>query len=65
MKTARCYEALNGLDLALRDVNSVLSMEPNNLTASEIADKLKNTIDLNGLKIENKETRFGHNYNNR
>lgn len=56
MKTARCYEALNGLDLALRDVNSVLSMEPNNLTASEIADKLKNTIDLNGLKIENKET---------
>ncbi|KAM7490052.1 hypothetical protein LguiA_032973 [Lonicera macranthoides] len=55
LKRARCYEALNRLDLALRDVNSVLGMEPNNLTALEIVDKLKNVIELKGLKIEDKE----------
>ncbi|PSS11181.1 HSP-interacting protein, partial [Actinidia chinensis var. chinensis] len=41
LKRARCYEALNRLDLAMRDVNHVLSIEPNNLTALEIADSVK------------------------
>ncbi|KAL3497324.1 hypothetical protein ACH5RR_040056 [Cinchona calisaya] len=45
LKRARCYEALNRLDLALRDVNNVLSMEPNNLTALEIADMVKKAIE--------------------
>lgn len=55
LKRARCYEALNRLDLALRDVNSVLGVEPNNLTALDIVDKLKNVIELKGLEIEDKE----------
>ncbi|KAK6131875.1 hypothetical protein DH2020_034383 [Rehmannia glutinosa] len=39
LKRARCYEALNRLDLALRDVGTVLKMEPNNLMAIEIAER--------------------------
>lgn len=51
LKRARCYEALNRLDLALRDVNMVLSMEPNNLTASEIAERVKMTIAEKGTDV--------------
>lgn len=54
LRRARCYEALNRLDLALRDVNNVLSMEPNNLTALEIADTVKSAIEKNGVPIEDK-----------
>ncbi|CDP18813.1 unnamed protein product [Coffea canephora] len=53
LKRARCYEALNRLDLALRDVNNVLSMEPNNLTALEIAEKVKKAVEVKG--VEDKE----------
>ncbi|XP_057799987.1 protein PHOX1-like [Salvia miltiorrhiza] len=55
LRRARCYEALNRLDLALRDVNSVLSMEPNNTTALEIAENVKRGIERSGLQIEDKE----------
>ncbi|XP_059637853.1 protein PHOX1-like [Cornus florida] len=48
LKRARCYEALNRLDLALRDVNTVLKMEPNNLMATEIVERVKTTIEKNG-----------------
>lgn len=48
LKRARCYEALNRLDLALRDVTTVLTMEPNNLMAIEISDRVKMTMDRNG-----------------
>ncbi|KAK1418449.1 hypothetical protein QVD17_27594 [Tagetes erecta] len=41
LKRARCYEALNRLDLALKDVSVVLEMEPKNLMAIEIADSLE------------------------
>lgn len=41
LKRARCYEALNRLDLALRDVNTVLDIEPKNLMAMEIVDRVK------------------------
>ncbi|XP_076888509.1 protein PHOX1-like isoform X1 [Bidens hawaiensis] len=41
LKRARCYEALNRLDLALEDVRVVLDMEPKNLMAIEIDDRLK------------------------
>ncbi|XP_073051746.1 protein PHOX1 [Primulina eburnea] len=55
LKRARCYEVLNRLDLALRDVNSVLSMEPNNLTALDIADTVKRAIEKRGLVVEDHE----------
>ncbi|PKI47091.1 protein PHOX1-like [Punica granatum] len=55
LKRAKCYEALNRLDLALRDVNNVLSMEPNNLTALEIAGSVKRTMSERGIVIEDKE----------
>ncbi|CAN4097894.1 unnamed protein product [Withania somnifera] len=45
LKRAKCYESLNRLDLALRDVNHVLSIEPNNLTALEFAEKVKKEIE--------------------
>ncbi|KAK6156551.1 hypothetical protein DH2020_010799 [Rehmannia glutinosa] len=50
LKRARCYEALNRLDLALRDVGTVLKMEPNNLMAIEIAERVKNTIERHGSR---------------
>lgn len=49
LKRARCYEALNRLDLALRDVSRVLQMEPNNLMATEIADRVKATAEQKGV----------------
>ncbi|KAK9269577.1 hypothetical protein L1049_001353 [Liquidambar formosana] len=54
LKRARCYEALNRLDLALRDVNAVLNMEPNNLMALEIADRVKKAIERKGIKMNDK-----------
>ncbi|KAI3801785.1 hypothetical protein L1987_29900 [Smallanthus sonchifolius] len=45
LKRARCYEALNLLDLALRDVNMVLDIEPNNLMATEILDRVKSRME--------------------
>ncbi|KAL2929858.1 Protein PHOX1 [Bienertia sinuspersici] len=48
IKRARCYEGLNRLELALRDVNAVLFIEPNNLTALEIVERLKQTIESRG-----------------
>ena len=38
LKRARCYEALNRLDLALRDVSTVVKMEPDNVMALEISE---------------------------
>ncbi|KAK4365777.1 hypothetical protein RND71_013657 [Anisodus tanguticus] len=54
LKRAKCYDSLNRLDLALRDVNHVLSIEPNNLTALEIADKVKKEIE-EILNVEDKK----------
>ncbi|KAL2465602.1 Octicosapeptide/Phox/Bem1p (PB1) domain-containing protein [Abeliophyllum distichum] len=48
LKRARCYEALNRLDLALRDVGTVLKMEPNNFMAAEIEGRLKTAIEKKG-----------------
>lgn len=55
LKRAKCYEVLNRLDFALRDVNNVLSMEPNNLTALELVEKVKKAISDKGIQIEDKE----------
>ncbi|PON68524.1 N-terminal acetyltransferase A, auxiliary subunit [Parasponia andersonii] len=51
LKRARCYEALNRLDLALRDVGTVLKMEPNNVMALEIAERVKTALEKKGLKV--------------
>ncbi|XP_076936113.1 protein PHOX1-like isoform X2 [Bidens hawaiensis] len=44
LKRARCYEALNRLDLALNDVNMVLDIEPNNLMATEILERVNSRM---------------------
>ncbi|KAJ8751866.1 hypothetical protein K2173_026067 [Erythroxylum novogranatense] len=54
LKRARCYEALNRLDFAYRDVNNVLLMEPNNLTASEILDTVKKSMREKGISFNEK-----------
>ncbi|KAJ4773372.1 hypothetical protein LUZ62_063004 [Rhynchospora pubera] len=41
LKRARCYEFLGRLDFANRDVDRVLNLEPNNLTALEISERIK------------------------
>ncbi|KAL7093410.1 hypothetical protein ACP275_11G039800 [Erythranthe tilingii] len=51
LKRARCYEALDRLDLALRDVRTVLKLEPNNLMASEIEERLRKTFERKGSRI--------------
>ncbi|KAI9118186.1 hypothetical protein K1719_010518 [Acacia pycnantha] len=52
LRRAKCYEELNRLDLALRDVNCVLSWEPNNLHALEIMESLKKTMEEKGIIID-------------
>ncbi|KAK0570648.1 hypothetical protein LWI29_004397 [Acer saccharum] len=51
IKRARCYEALNRLDFALRDVTMVLKIEPNNLMALEIAERVKKELENRGLRV--------------
>ncbi|KAG4970786.1 Protein PHOX1 [Glycine max] len=53
LKRARCYEALNRLDLALRDASTVVKMEPNNVMALEISEKVKNALEEKGLRVSN------------
>ncbi|CAJ2675031.1 protein PHOX1-like [Trifolium pratense] len=55
LKRAKCYESLNRLDLAMRDVRVVLNAEPNNLTALEILDSLRITMDEKGITIDETE----------
>ncbi|EOY31244.1 PB1 domain - like 10 [Theobroma cacao] len=51
LKRARCYEALNRLELAFRDVHTVLNMEPNNIMALEISERVRSTLDKKGLRV--------------
>ncbi|KAK4479505.1 hypothetical protein RD792_015021 [Penstemon davidsonii] len=51
LKRARCYEALNKLDLSLRDVGTVLKMEQSNLMATEIQERVKRTIERQGSGV--------------
>lgn len=55
LKRARCYEALDRLDLALRDVNHVLNIEPNNSTALEIEESVRIAIEKKGVEFDDKE----------
>ena len=50
LKRAKCYEAVDRLDFALRDVESVLSSEPTNATALEISERVKKSMDSRGIK---------------
>ncbi|XP_038695360.1 protein PHOX1-like [Tripterygium wilfordii] len=52
LKRARCYEALNRLDLAYRDVNNVLFVEPNNLSALEVLESVKKAMSEKGINVE-------------
>ena len=49
LKRARCYEALNRLELAFRDVNTVLNMEPKNIMTLEISERVRSTLGKKGL----------------
>ncbi|KAF7806458.1 protein PHOX1-like [Senna tora] len=51
LKRARCYEALNRLDLSLRDVSAVLKKEPNNVMALEVSERVKAALEEKGLKV--------------
>ncbi|XP_057429182.1 protein PHOX1-like [Lotus japonicus] len=62
MKRSRCYEALNRLDLALRDVSAVLKMEPNNVMALEISDKVKSALEDKGLRVNDTEIELPPDY---
>ncbi|XP_020270470.1 HSP-interacting protein-like [Asparagus officinalis] len=55
LKRAKCYESLSWLGLARRDVGSVLALEPNNLTALEISERIKTTMEQKGIKLDDKE----------
>ncbi|CAH1449140.1 unnamed protein product [Lactuca virosa] len=55
LKRARCYEALDRLDLALKDVNLVLNMEPKNIMAIEIAHRVKSLIEPKNLIVNEEE----------
>ncbi|KAE9601769.1 putative tetratricopeptide-like helical domain-containing protein [Lupinus albus] len=51
LKRARCHKDLNRLDLALRDVSTVVKMEPNNVTALDLSEKVKNALEEKGLRV--------------
>ncbi|XVF48324.1 hypothetical protein PTKIN_Ptkin03bG0181000 [Pterospermum kingtungense] len=58
LKRARCYEALNRLDLAYRDVYNVLTIEPNNLSALEVSESVKKAMDEKGINVNENELGF-------
>ncbi|KAJ4906159.1 Octicosapeptide/Phox/Bem1p (PB1) domain-containing protein / TPR-containing protein [Raphanus sativus] len=51
LKRARCYEALNKLDFAFRDSRLVLSMEPENVSANDIFERVKNVLVDKGIDV--------------
>ncbi|CAO2825857.1 unnamed protein product [Amaranthus hypochondriacus] len=55
LRRAKCFEALNRFDLALRDVSIVLNMEPNNQAALEFDEGLKKNMEDKGIKVDEKE----------
>ncbi|KAG6481050.1 hypothetical protein ZIOFF_057642 [Zingiber officinale] len=44
VKRAKCFEALDMLDLACEDADLVLRLEPNNIAALEISERMKKEI---------------------
>ncbi|KAI4965744.1 hypothetical protein ZWY2020_050982 [Hordeum vulgare] len=52
LKRARCFEALDRLDLACEDVQKVLSLEPNNVSALELYESIREEMETEKL-LEN------------
>ncbi|KAJ3672911.1 hypothetical protein LUZ60_006285 [Juncus effusus] len=55
VKRARCFEAINRADLAFKDAELALNLEPNNVYALEIYEREKKFMELNGIKFAEKE----------
>ncbi|KAL5206091.1 hypothetical protein ABZP36_034300 [Zizania latifolia] len=55
LKRARCFEALGRLDLACRDVDKVLALEPSNLTALDVAGRVNKAMDDKGIVLDDKQ----------
>nr|AAD23662.1 unknown protein [Arabidopsis thaliana] len=55
LKRARCYEALNKLDFAFRDSRVVLNMEPENVSANEIFERVKKVLVGKGIDVDEME----------
>ncbi|KAL5200991.1 hypothetical protein ABZP36_035345 [Zizania latifolia] len=52
LKRARCFEALDRLDLACNDVHKVLSLEPNNVTALELSESIREWMEEKDVLLE-------------
>ncbi|KAL9230281.1 hypothetical protein vseg_005654 [Gypsophila vaccaria] len=59
LRRAKCFEGLNLVELAWRDVSLVLSMEPNNQNALEISEGLRRIMEEKGIKVEEIEVAVG------
>lgn len=55
LRRAKCFEALNRFDLALRDVSIVLNMEPNNQAALDFDEGLKKVMEEKGIEVDENE----------
>ncbi|ESQ46601.1 hypothetical protein EUTSA_v10000057mg [Eutrema salsugineum] len=60
LKRARCYEALNKLDFAFRDSRVVLNMEPENVSANEIFERVKKVLVGKGIDVVEMEKSFAN-----
>ncbi|EOA16049.1 hypothetical protein CARUB_v10004180mg [Capsella rubella] len=58
LRRSRCYEALNKLDYAFRDARIVLNMEPENVSANEIFDRVKKVLVDKGVDVDEMEKNF-------
>ncbi|KAL9673631.1 hypothetical protein QQ045_029892 [Rhodiola kirilowii] len=59
LRRAKCYEGLNKVELALRDVNVVLGMEPGNSMALEMLERLRKEAEKLGVTFDDKEIDLG------
>ncbi|KAH0890212.1 hypothetical protein HID58_052641 [Brassica napus] len=58
LKRARCYEALNKMDFAFRDSRLVLNMEPENVSANEIFERVNKVLVAKGIDLVELEKSF-------
>uniref|UniRef100_M4E5B0 PB1 domain-containing protein n=1 Tax=Brassica campestris TaxID=3711 RepID=M4E5B0_BRACM len=58
VRRSRCYEALNKLDYAFRDVMIVLNMEPENASSNEVFERVKKALVEKGIDVDEMEKSF-------
>ncbi|CAF2132635.1 BnaA03g51910D [Brassica napus] len=58
VRRSRCYEALNKLDYAFRDVRIVLNREPENVSANEVFERVKKALVEKGIDVGEMEKSF-------